>query len=104
MGAQRHGIQGDEVPDIVEFISNAEAATSKEPNKEEPKKEEPEKEAEESDARREEPKNETDAVEFPEETEAEAQSCACAPEDESLNFSFPIMRDDGRQLCMHWQS
>merc|ERR1712190_459906 len=48
MGAQRHGIQGDEVPDIVEFIFNAEAATSKEPNKEEPKKEEPEKEAEES--------------------------------------------------------
>jgi len=102
--AQGHGIQGDEVPAIVEFICNAEAATSKEPNKEEPKTEEPEKEAEESEARREESKKDTEAAKVPEESEAEAQSRACAPEEEALRFSFPIMLDDGRELCMHWQS
>merc|ERR1711963_735134 len=77
--AQGHGIQDDELPAIVEFIRNAEAATSKqfnkeEPNKEDPKKEERTKDAEELEARSEEPKNETEAAKVIQETEARAQN------------------------------
>eukprot|EP00930_Biecheleria_cincta_P018669 TRINITY_DN1445_c1_g1_i1.p1 TRINITY_DN1445_c1_g1~~TRINITY_DN1445_c1_g1_i1.p1 ORF type:complete len:940 (-),score=270.28 TRINITY_DN1445_c1_g1_i1:73-2892(-) len=98
--AREHGIQDDEVPAIVEFIRNAENATSKEAYE----AEEPEKKDEESKAQSEVSKEETEDSKIPVESEVQAESHACAPEDGTLLFSFPIALDDGRELRMHWQS
>eukprot|EP00930_Biecheleria_cincta_P018677 TRINITY_DN1445_c1_g2_i4.p1 TRINITY_DN1445_c1_g2~~TRINITY_DN1445_c1_g2_i4.p1 ORF type:complete len:739 (-),score=183.70 TRINITY_DN1445_c1_g2_i4:73-2289(-) len=102
--AHENGIQDDEIPTIVEFICSARASASKEPNKEDPETEEPEKEAGECKARSEESKKVTEFSEIPEESRAQAESHACSPEEDTLQFSFPIMLDDGRELRMHWQS
>merc|ERR1712083_18563 len=67
----------------------------------EPKAEEPQKEAEESQAQS---KKETEDSNVPEESDSQSQIRACAPEDDTLHFSFPIMLDDGRELRMRWQS